>query len=621
MILSPLVPFDADIDTHAGPVWLPAASSINGSTHSLRQAWETIKSGTDSPFTSPWRTISSQGHSVTSALMPSWPSSVLCREEHNSSETISRATTPTIGNRVEVQVQNRSPKSFVSDQATENSYSPYQSESSLSPNCGAASAKSPLVIRKAVQVDEFGRYILTVRGKDRVVRFQDTATTTTTNIVNTPSMSIKSDSSMDTEAISTPTSTAAGQGPYTSGLNAGNVHIEKLASPAEGAMLRFPVLCEAITAKSNRRLSSLLREPSVEEVTLLSPIELANEKGDEAATICKQATQSEDTIYKSTRMTASHSDSKLQQFAPRKPFIGRPRAESDIGETPRIVRGDHQIKAGTSPQAWPAHSLQTARSTTRNDSWCESISPFKDYTTCPSSTFSTSQESSTSVQSIIEQQRVAMEKLTQAGFWKAKPVKKVREEKPSDARFRLPAVPEEDYVSKVSLWAWLVSSDGCMEDDIKEEVFPSSSPFPELEEERSRQVIDHPPQATVEEEVASKSWEWLSNDDAFAHDSFDTCDTFDHLELGLHENRPLDSLIDNSDPDTSQASEQIDMSPRLDQRESMTTAAIEALLSQVQQSQDSGGILRISTVRKTGASYLYQQILNKINEEDSIDHE
>lgn len=201
-------------------------------------------------------------------------------------------------------------------------------------------------------------------------------------------------------------------------------------------------------------------------------------------------------------------------------------------------------------------------------------------------------------------------------------------------------------MTKVSQWAWLLSSENERVEEEEEEeegeggqenggyaseaeaVLGPFSPLERLEKEC------HQESPSVDLNPMRKSWEWLVSEADLTERSFESNETSQEstihgdtehssraeVGLGLHQKIRLGSRIEAINREHPPPIDAIDTSivstPDLGKRESKTTAAIEALLSQIQLSQEQPLILPSERVDcKVGTSYLYKQMLKKIAEE------
>jgi len=426
-----------------------------------------------------------------------------------------------------------------------------------------------------------------------------------------------------------------------------------LPNGKDSLLFRFPALCEAAIALKPQRKSCLVEKDFKLNTALLSPIELDSERLKSIMEAPKSYHQDiKFEPWRSSRyggLPISTSDSQLSRCGERKKIFRRPRAATNVESAKKWRLGsriNNQMCPFPNPhlsldldrdhQMYYAPSLLTEDSDTISHSnFFEEVSP---------------QESNASVRSIIDQQKITMENLTKAGFWHQKVLQSSNEDQIKEAQYKLPPLPQEDLVTKVSQWAWLLSSENERgeEEDDQGQVLRSSSPLGCL-------IDAIGTIGTIEEEeeeecdVTKKSWEWLASEEEIQQDSFDSNETSqgstvlgntdlndtkgDVIEagvgLGLQDTLPMEKLIDHSvDNSASKASEnQIQTeedssmisTPDLGKRESRTTAAIEALLTQIQRSQEPNIALPTDSnngTRKIGTSYLYHQILKNIEEDE-----
>ncbi|UZJ55883.1 hypothetical protein CBS101457_005203 [Exobasidium rhododendri] len=682
--MSPLVPHEAESTSRGGvgASWKPL--STYASMPTITSVARSQMSQVETPTSPLCASASFSQEFVIEASMPSWPSSILHRRDTpttaSPSLSVERSPIPT-----------DSPGSLISDRATETSHSPqsrifHGSSTTYSPH------QSPLTLERAVQVDEFGRMILTINtafegkkspAEGRQVRFKPTPTLLaaptmldTSFVGDTPidtpmstgsrdtfgnrlqghepfdevcsspaeevgNSSIAFDVQPGTPLLLSPTSCAFPES-HKEDCNDQNSRSSSSAAAAAAAkvspVFRFPALCEAVVAQTPQRKSCLLlndagpKEPS--SSVLASPIVLDMERERmrfmrEAPKVYTQDKQFEP--WRNSRHGGLPTSTSEGQISRREgklaQMTGRPRAATNASSTKDWRFGANFSPGTTFPN--PHFSVSSTKEhqghpAYDDDSTASSISVAE----------ASPQNSNASVQSIMERQRIAMENLTKAGFWHNKEAAQCRreEKKYSEDKARLPPIPqEEDLVTKVSQWAWLLSSENERGNDAER-----------IEGGRSR--ASSPPtdsgMAVAETADANKSWEWLVSEEEFTQDSFESNETSHegtvqgHVEdngaavakerrdvgLGLHSNAPMlaqygshdnPSKFPEAQAQEAAADASIVSTPDLGQRESRTTAAIEALLTQVQSSQEP---IR-EAPKHVGTSYLYQQILNRIDEE------
>lgn len=646
--MSPLASFDIEGQTVSDTNWMPFIPSTT--SMSSRAAQEAL------PDLAPSRSFLSASYSQDQGIsdsMPSWPSSILCRPElPHSSSSYSH-----IQDRISDKYD--SPGSLISDKATESSVSPPVRNKLTPRSQSSPDVKSSLTLENAPQVDEFGRIILTEHPavlEGRQVRFKDTTTfmsaprlfnrggeiSTSTSSKDTFGNKIEPDRSVfmtsSSDAIVGDSSLAFDLQPGTPLL----LDCEpmqkyhdvdgRLPLINDSPIFCFPALCQAVTAlsPSSNRLYSLATDHQLAQSskTLMSPIELDSEKLQERFTKCPQFYRQDFHFepWRSCRrisISASKSDDKLSQHlqGQRKLNLSRSRSEANIniGKDWNFPNPHASVNFDKVKQQLVGHP-------------CPLALPREDHT------IGSFQESNATVRAIMDQQRIAMEKLAQAGFWQQKSGKKTRQGsvKKEEENDDFASLPQEEIVSKVSLWAWLLSSEaekGEGEEEEEEPMIRSTSPIDWQSDDEENLVGLNEEEKKDAQEVASKSWEWLVSDDDFLQNSFESAETIQEVAiknveigLGLQQSQGIvpDQIVEESKavPPTVKSAPQLEDSPvmttpDLGQRESRTSAAIEALLTQVQKSQEPPvAAPRNNPIRRLGASYLYQQILNKISEEE-----
>lgn len=655
--MSPLLSFGIDSHTVSDNSWMPIIPSM---TSVSSRATQEI-----SPDLLPSRSFLSTSYSQEQGItdsMPSWPSSILYKPDMPpSSSTFSHLQNRTSDNHFD------SPGSLISDKATESSISPPFRIPLPARSISRPNVKSPLLLDNAPQVDEFGRIIMTENAtlsEVRQVRFKNTATFMSApllfpregDVSITPPVSISSKDTFgnrmqdqdENELMTTSSSDAiVGDSSLAFDLQPGTPLLlecepklkghdggeEGLPLINDSPIFCFPALCQAVTALSpfSNRLSSLVTDhhsTNQSAKALLSPIELESEKLPERFAECPQSYRQDFQFepWRSSRrisIAASKSDGKLSQYlnGHRKSILTRSRSHTtmEIGKDWHFPNPHASVHLG---------KQQVGQSLVQSP-------PRDENNEC------STQESNASVRSIMKQQSIAMEKLAQAGFWQQKSDQSNKQEETNrDENGEISSLPQEEIVSKVSLWAWLLSSEaerGEGEEEEEEPMIRSTSPIDWQSDEEGD--ANHVYQKEVEkqetQEAASKSWEWLVSDDDFLQDSFKSAETIEEkkfgkdgdIGLGLQQSQrlvPDEIVVEQSKSVSSKVKvipqledSPIVTTPELGQRESRTSAAIEALLTQVQKSHESPvAASRMNPVRRVGASYLYQQILNKISEEE-----
>jgi hypothetical protein len=624
--------------------WIPNTASMTSLTESISRL---------APSRS-FLSTTSLHNRFSDASMPSWPSSILCR-----SDDLSPGPSP--------------------DQVTGDGEVDVTPKSMPKPvRASPLSAHSPITIDSAVQVDEFGRIIMTVKSQHgekegRQVHFKDTlvaisAPSPSSPIYSSVSMNtLPSMASKDTfgnqldpicHGITThrPEYAAVGDDRAPSDAQTGTPllltpstvqkddasSIETLSKSNTGRILFcFPALCQAASSMTSLQdqfdvMTNTAHFPSAANTSpvLMSPIELSSEKTHPLSTEAPKAYK-DDIIFAPWRrsrqngLPASKSDGKLLEWVPKQKMKSRVRADSDLG----VSSGwDHESSyaSATVPIAFPNPHASIDLSKVQGELYFSPLSTQASMS--DASTTASAVESHSSVRSILEQQRSAMEKLSQAGFWQQKTVEKGKSHESESTHYGLSTLPQEELVNKVYQWAWLLSSEAEKGHGAEEGIIVRpSSPTDCPEDEK---VSPSQPQSTDEGDRAEgkKSWEWLASEDEIQEESFESNETIHNAappqslevsELGLVQTMPTQQIIESIPIETTSThdvtlQEDDSVMLNLNQRESVTTAAIEALLTQLQTSQDPDHCKsRGSDDWKVGTSYLYRQMLKNIAEEDN----
>ena len=527
--------------------------------------------------------------------LPSWPSSILCKQLPSPETSMIQDHTPAAAS-------NASPASIVSDQATENFYLPCSFTTTSTFDVDTPRRLRPL--DKTITADEFGRI---VQNSAACFPTESTCLPISTS-TRTPSTTISrdtfgnrievedkglvesdllDDSSDDDFRIQPGTPLLLEASGYSSLQSRRRDCVLVLPQVNGSPDFRFPALCAAATAQRPPILSGWGSSRGSQKM-LLSPIELNCERMDGLAPVASSQAYRQDTQpepWKNSHIPRCASDGILCKTAAKPLTAARSWGQSNFNE----MNSEQELRPNPHLQVSPMQS---------------------------SSQEASLQMSSASVQTIIDQQREVMEKLSLAGFWQySKHAENMDKER--ERSCVLPSLVQEDIVSNVSVWAWLLSSeaDRIEEGNELQEVLRSSSPS-------EGQAMLKEAETETETE-ASKSWEWLTSDGCGMHDSWESSE--ESQEVTVHDHRgeegceaevmSLSTLPERCNttgtPDSSVVG-----TPDLGQRESRTTAAIEALLTLIQHPQEPEVSGRLA--RNVGTSYLYHRILQNIAEEGHL---
>lgn len=531
--------------------------------------------------------------------LPSWPSSILCKQQLSPETNITQGHTFAAASTA-------SPASMMSDQATENFYSPCNLTTTNTLDIDTPPRLRPL--DKTIPADEFGRIVQNTLAcsliEPKCLPISTSARTPSTTIsrdtfgnrievedkglVESDSLDVSSDDDFHIHFHIQPGTPLLLEAPGYSSLQSRRRDCVRVLPQVNGSPdFRFPALCAAATAQRHQDSSGWGSSRGSQEL-LLSPIELNCERIDGSAPAAasqayRQEMQPEP--WKNSHITRCASDKMLCR-ANAKPL------------TAARSWGQSNFDGMNSKQELRPNPYFHVSSLKRSS---QEASP---------------QMSSASVQTIIDQQREVMEKLSRAGFWQySKHAESIGKER--ERSCVLPSLVQEDIVSNVSVWAWLLSSeaDRIDEGDELQEALPSSSP---IEGQASVKEAE-----TETETEASKSWEWLTSDGCGMHDSWESSEESQEVTVHGHwgeEGCGAEVMSFSTLPErcntTGTPESSVVGTPDLGQRESRTTAAIEALLTLIQHPQEPEVSGRLA--RNVGTSYLYHRILQNIAEEGQI---